>query len=169
MLLLNPALFQVPLMQSTSSCCTNVMKGDFTSFQRFDVSCVHFTHSIFSDCSQPADSDPVYGGAICYDNPSGAFELFSSTFFSYGIVAAITEAHGGAGYLKAASIEIDRCCARECYSVIAQAFCFVGCQTPSATFSGFVLCSLSDRSLPASQAPSQPTAILRGFQLVCQM
>jgi hypothetical protein len=48
------------------------------------------------------------------------------------------------GLWQGASVDINRCCARGCYSQFGQAFCFVGCATPNVTFSTFVNCSTYD-------------------------
>jgi hypothetical protein len=136
-------LLAVTLMRSVSSTCTPVSPGFFTNFQTASGSCVRFTNSVFSQCRHTGSLDWVYGGAICYDQSSGEFELSSCTFFECSTYVSMFKDYGGCAYLKASRIEIERCCGQRCYSEVGQAFCFVGCASPNVHFSTFVNCSTS--------------------------
>jgi hypothetical protein len=131
------------LTRFISPACTPAQSGVFSSWQSITASCVRFENSIFSEFYHYDSWTRVYGGAICYNSSTGTFELLSCTFFHCGAYITGYRSYGGCGYLKAAIIEIDRCCARRCYCEVGQAFCFVGCATPHLTFSTFVNCSES--------------------------
>jgi hypothetical protein len=137
------ALFLLILARSVSSTCTPVLPGVFTNFQTASGSCIRFANSVFSQCRHTGSLEKVYGGAICYNQSSGEFELSSCTFFECSTYVSMFGDFGGCAYLKTSRIEIEHCCGRYCCSEVGQAFCFVVCASPNVNFSTFVNCSTS--------------------------